>query len=116
MTTIAAFPLLTGPATKGWSGRVRGVEKSKARRQFDGECATQRQAQTRIARPSAACAPCQFGTNEHASFWNGERLTPVFAAQVLGQAMNEPRAQNPSVHAAYGNRTVGIAPFIDESL
>jgi hypothetical protein len=116
MTTIAAFPLLTGPAAKGWSGRVRGVEKSKARRQFDGECATQRLAQTRIARPSAGCTPCQFGTNEHASFWNGERLTPAFAAQVLGQAMGKPRAQNPSVRAAYGNRTVGIAPFIDESL
>jgi hypothetical protein len=116
MTAIAAYPLLVGPAAKGWGGRVRGVEKSEARRQFDGEYATRRQAHTRVARHSAACAPCQFGTDEHASFWNGERLMPAFAAQVLGQAMNELRAQNPSAHMGYGNRAVRIAPLIDENL
>jgi hypothetical protein len=116
MMAIAVYPLLVGPAAKGWSGRVRGVEKSEARRQFNGEYATRRQANTCVARHSAACAPCQFGTDEHASFWNGPRLMPAFAAQVLGQAMNEPHAQNPSAQARYGNRAVRIAPFIDEKL
>jgi hypothetical protein len=116
MTAIAAYPLLVGSAANGGSGRVRGVEKSKARRQFDGECTTRRQVLTCVARHSAACAPCQFGTDEHASFWNGERLMPAFAAQVLGQAMNKPRAQNPSAHTAYSGRAVRIAPFFDENL
>jgi len=36
VTVIAAYPLLVGPTAKGRGGQVRGVEKVKARRQFDG--------------------------------------------------------------------------------
>jgi hypothetical protein len=115
MTAIAVHPLLVGPAAKGCSGQVRGVEKAKACRQFDGEYATRRQARTCVAPHPAACAPCQFGTDEHASFWNGPRLTPAFAAQVIGQAMGKPGVQKPSAHTAYGNRAVRVAPFIDEN-
>jgi hypothetical protein len=116
MTAIAAFPLLTGPAAKGCGGQVRGVEKSGSRRHFDGECATPQPARTGATRHSTPCAPCQFGTDERASFWNGERLAPAFAAQVLAQAMSKPGAQNLSAHAAYSGRAVRIAPLFDQNL
>jgi len=116
MTAIAAYPLLVGPAAKGCGGQMRGVEKIRTRRQFDGEYAARQQARPCVARHRAAGAPCQSGTDEHASFWNGPRLTPAFAAQVIVQAMGKPRALNSSVHAAYGHRAVRIAPFINESL
>jgi hypothetical protein len=116
MTTIAALFLLTGPAANGWSGRVRGVEESKARRQFDGECATRQPARVCVTRQTAAGASCQSGTDHHASFWNGERLAPAFAAQVIGQAMGRPRTRILSAHTVYGERAVRILPFIDEKL
>ena len=116
MTAIAAYPLLVGPAANGRGGRVRGVEKPKARRQFEGEYTTRQPARTCVARQPAACAPCQFGTDERASFWNGERLMPAFAAQVLGQAMSNPRVRNSSAHAAYSGHAARIAPFFDENL
>ena len=116
MTAIAAYTLLVGPAAKGRGGQVRGVEKTKTRRQFDGEYATRQQARTCAAQHSAARAPYQYGTDDHASFWNGPRLMPAFAAQVLAQAMNKPRAQDPSAHAAYRGRAVRSAPLFDENL
>ena len=116
MTTIAAFPLLTDPAANGRSGRVRGVEKSKARGQFDGEYAARQQTQARIVRASAVCAPCQSGTDEPASFWNGPRLVPAFAAQVIAQAMDEPRTQVLPAHTPYGERAIRTLPLFDENL
>jgi hypothetical protein len=116
MTAIAALPFLTGPAAIGCGGQVRGVEKSRAHRQFDGEYAARQQARACVARQTAADASCQSGTDQHASFWNGERLAPAFAAQVIGQAMGRPRTQILSAHTAYGERAVRIAPFIDENL
>ena len=116
MTAIAVYSLLLGPAAKGCGGQVRAVEKTKSRRQFDGEYATRQQARTCAAQHSAARAPYQYGTDDHASFWNGPRLMPVFAAQVLAQAMNKSRALVPLAHAAYRGRTVRCAPLFDESL
>jgi hypothetical protein len=116
MMMIAAFPLLVGPAAKGCGGHVRGVEKSRSRRHFDGECATRLPARTCNTQQSASRAPCQSGTGEYASFWNGPRLTPVFAAQVLAQALDKPRAQNPSAHMAYSGRAVRSAPLFDQNL
>jgi hypothetical protein len=116
MTAIAAYTLLVGPAAKGRGGQARGVEKTKARRQFDGEYATGQPAHTCVARHSAASAPCQYGTDDDASFWNGPRLMPVFAAQVLAQAMNKPRAQDPSAYVAYRGRAVRSALLFDENL
>ena len=116
MMTIAALPLFTGPAATGSAGRLRGVEKSRARRQFDGEYAPRQQASVGVARQTAAGVACQYGTDQHASFWNGERLAPAFVAQVIGQAMGRPRTQSLSAHAAYGERAVRNAPLINENL
>jgi hypothetical protein len=115
MMTIAAYPLLVGPAAKGCGGQVRGVEKSRSRRHFDGECATRLPARTCFTQHSASRAPCQFGTDEHASFWNGPRLASAFAAQVVAQALEKSGARDPSAHAAYSGRAIRSAPLFDQN-
>jgi len=115
MTAIANCTLLAGPAAKGCRGQVRGVEKTKARPQFDGEC-PRRQAQGAcFVRPSPMGAPCQSGTDEAASFWNGPRLRAAFAAQVLAQALSRPCRQDFFAQSAYRGRAVRSAMHFDES-
>jgi len=116
MIAIADYHSHVGPAAKGCPGQVRDIERAKGHRQFDGEYAARQPARARAAQRSAASPTCQYGTDEYASFWNGPRLRPVFAAQVLGQAMGMPPAQNPSAYVAYRGRAVRIVRLFDENL
>ena len=114
MTTIATYPLLTSAQTKRSWLDARGVEKSSAQRQFDGEYdADDVPRSTKIPQRSTR-GLCQFETEDHASFWNGPRLRPAFAAQVLGQAMNAEQNSAPRVQAAYrGFAARPIAIFVE---
>ena len=116
MIAIAAYHLHVGPTAKGCTGQVRGIEKAKGRKQFDGEYSARQPVCNRVVQRSEGGRPCQYGTDEYASFWNGPRLRPAFAAQVLGQALRTPPAQNSSAYAAYCGRAVRIARFFDENL
>ncbi|MDE2133525.1 MAG: hypothetical protein KGM97_08010 [Alphaproteobacteria bacterium] len=116
MTAIAAYPVVIAPAAKGRGGQIRGVEKAKLHRQFDGEYAPGQGARAFVPRQPAGCAACQFGTDNHASFWNGPRLRAAFVAQVLGQAMSGCGAREPSAQTAYRGPAVRLARILDQSL
>ena len=102
MTAIANYSPLVGPA-------------AKARAQFDGERAGRQAQGACFARPTSTDAPCQYGTDPFASFWNGPRLLPAFVAQVLAQALSRPCLQDPHAHSAYRTHSVPAALLFDEN-
>jgi hypothetical protein len=116
MMATATYPLLSNAAAKRSGSRASGVEKSKARQQFDGEYSTAQDRRNCGAAAQNRRAPCQFGTDQHASFWNGPRLRSAFAAQVLGQAMGLNQTQSASAQLAYRNSAVRLAPSFDQEL
>lgn len=115
MTTIAAYPILLGAAARRCGKGVRGVEKTGMHRHFDSEYAAPRDLEIWVAVAREGRAPCQFGTTDHASFWNGPRLMTAFAAQVLGQAMGTTSASSVPAYAAYRRRAANSAPGFDEN-
>jgi hypothetical protein len=116
MTTIAITTVLTSTAFRHGAERVRGVEKSATHGQFDGECETPRKTQVTDAAASAPRTSCQSGTGKSASFWNGPRIRPAFAAQVIAQATAKPAARPVSAYTAYRQGAVGVALLVDRNL
>jgi len=115
MTAIANYSPHVGPAAKARAGKVRAVESSKARPQFDGERAGRQAQAAFFAHPAPTGAPCQYGTDPSASFWNGPRLKPAFVAQVLAQALSRPCRQDSYAQSAYRRRSVPAALLFDEN-
>ena len=115
MIAISAYHFRAGPAAKGCIGQLRDIEKTSRRKQFDGEYEAGQSTCSRIAKRPEGSLSCQYGTSENASFWNGPRLRPGFAAQVLGQAMKSPLIQNPSAYAAYRSGTARTSWFFDQN-
>ena len=46
---------------------------------------------------------CQDETREFDPFWDGPRLLPAFAAQLMGQTMPDRREASATVETAYGS-------------
>jgi hypothetical protein len=116
MIATVAYPLTTNAAAKRCTARAHGIEKTKARQQFDGEYTPARERRNGAAPAQCRPAPSQFGTNDHASFWNGPRLKPAFAAQVLGQAMGLNQAPDASAQAAYRGFAAQRPALLNEKL
>jgi hypothetical protein len=114
MTVISAYPLVRASAAKRSGRTVHTVEKIKARAQFDGEYAAQRESQSWICVPREQDQTYQSGTPEIASFWDAPRLKPEFAAQVLGQAM-EAQAPDAAASAAY-RKAAPFALLLDKAV
>ena len=57
---------------------------------------------------------CQTETKPHDPFWDGPRLSPIFATQLLGQVM-EPEHER-LVRTAYGRLTEKSARLFDEKV
>ena len=116
MIATVAYPLLTNATAKRCTARAHGIEKIKARQQFDGEYTPARERRTGAGAAQCRPAPSQFGTEESASFWNGPRLRPAFVAQVLAQAMESNPSRAISAQAAYRGFAAELPVLVNEKL
>jgi hypothetical protein len=113
MNAIAPYRISQTTANRRTARAVRGAEKCGGNRQFDGECTAAYVVDRRRQPSSDRRALCQYETHDDGSFWNGPRLKPAFAAQVLGQAMATPEVTQPSVQTTYGKTRLRLVPLID---
>lgn len=116
MTTPGALIPLTSASFKRSADVVSGIEKSNAKRQFQGEYSNAREENLPRAGDASPRRTCQIGTDPHASFWNGPRLRPAFVAQVLGQVMAGGDMPDASAGAVYRRRALRLAASFDESV
>ena len=115
MTAIAAYSPVRASAAKRALQTVRAVEKIRPRAEFNGEREDHRDPQSWICVPYERPAACQSGTVDDGSYWDGPRLKPEFAAQVLGQALpaNEAKA---SASTAYRRPAPVLVPLLDKNV
>jgi len=92
---------------------MRRVEKIRARAHFNGEYEAPYEPPCRIHLVVSGEQSCQSGTDSCASFWDGPRLRPAYAAQVIGQAL-EKNTQSTSVRGAYDRPRLRVVTAIDE--
>ena len=115
MTAIAPYALVKTGVGQRAGRSVRAVEKIRARPNFDGEYENRREPQSWICVPLERRQPCQSGTVDDGSFWDGPRLKSEFAAQVLGQAMAIADAPKTSA-GAYRQARFILLPLFDENV
>lgn len=84
---IAVYPVCRRTAKKEFVRTARRVEKMRARAHFNGEYEAPYEPQCRTLPYTGGRAAYQTGTIPDAFFWDGPRLSSVFAAQVIGQAL-----------------------------
>ena len=116
MTAIASYALVKTSAVQRAGRNVRAVEKIKPRANFDGEYENRRQPKSWICVPYERRQPCQSGTVDDGSFWDGPRLKSEFAAQVIGQAMATAGEPKTSAGAAYRRPAFILLPLFDKNV
>ena len=116
MTAIASYALVKTSAGQRAGRNVRAVEKIKPRANFDGEYENRRQPKSWICVPYERRQPCQSGTVDDGSFWDGPRLKSEFAAQVLGQAMAATDAPTTLRGAAYRKPAFVLLPLFNKNI
>ena len=116
MTAIASYALVKTSAAQRAGRNVRAVEKIKPRANFDGEYENRREPKSWICVPYERRQPCQSGTVDDGSFWDGPRLKSEFAAQVIGQATAPAGAPKTSAGAAYRRPAFILLPLFDKNV
>jgi len=103
-----------GPTQGNYPLRIAPLRAPKPRddNRFDGEYEKDPRLDAGAPEIASAGISSRFET-AHSRFWNGPRLNPAFAAQVLGQILTKNEYSPRSTVAVYGDYARRFAPSLD---
>jgi hypothetical protein len=104
MTGFGTFGISAAHRDYPLRGAALRVSKPYSANRFDGEREEIVHEKNSARENTGGEIPSRFET-ERARTWNGPRLNPAFAAQVLGQILIKNEYNPGSAVAAYGERT-----------
>src|SRR5690348_4205308 len=103
MRIAGPFDLNVRPGVKTLAAMPRRCEKSSDSSALGQEQADLNAHDHKIPSPVRVELVCQDETREFDPYWDGPRLLPAFAAQLIGQTMPDRRDTGATVETAYGS-------------
>ena len=103
MRIAGPFDSNVRPGVKALAAMPRRCEKSSDSSTLGQEQTDLNADRRKIPSPVRVELVCQDETPRFDPFWDGPRLLPAFAAQLLGQAMPDRRDAAATVETAYGS-------------